>query len=368
MQENRESQIVRISLQGMAVNIALVIFKGSVGFLSHSISVLLDALNNLSDVFSQVVTIVGTKLSTKQPDKKHPYGYGRLEYVSAAIVASLVLVAGFHAAKQSLEAIVHPDPAHYSDIALLIIGVGVFAKLFLGLYVKKAGNRIHSDALIAMGTDSLMDSILTFATFATAIITRFFGIYLESYLGLILSIFVLRAGFEIFGETINSLIGGRTDSEISLNIKKKIRGFQGVLGAYDLILHDYGPARSIGSVHIEVPADMTADQIHLLTKRIIADIKEEFGIVLTVGIYATNTDQKILQMKEKAIKICRTHEFFMQLHGFFVDEERKIILFDTLISYKAPQAVAVAESIKVQCQKEFPGYTIVVNIDHDFSD
>lgn len=366
--DNREDTIVKVSIQGIFVNIILVAFKAFVGIISNSISVVLDAINNLSDAFSQLVTIIGTKLSLRRPDKKHPYGYGRIEYISSAVVASLVLIAGLTSAKESFVKIIHPENSEYTNVSLIIIGVAVVVKFFFGMYVKNTGKKVSSDALIASGTDSFMDSILSFSTFIAALISRFFGVNLESYLGLILSVFIIKAGFEIFKETLGSIIGGRADSEFSQNIKKKIRAYDGVLGAYDLILHDYGPSRSIGSVHIEVASDMTADKIHLLTRHIIADVHKEFGIVLTVGIYASNNNDAALSMKNRIIEIAKQHEHFMQLHGFFVDEERKQILFDTVISYKASSPSKLAEEIRLEVEKEYPSYSVNVNIDHDFTD
>lgn len=350
------------------MNVILVGFKAFVGLLSNSIAVILDAVNNLADVLSQVITIVGTKLSLKRPDKKHPYGYGRIEYLSSTIVAALVLVTGITSLKESIIKIITPEKSDYAVYSLVIIGAAVFVKFFFGKYAKSVGKKIDSDALIATGADCLMDSVLSLSTLAGALISKFFGFSLEGILGAIISCFIIKAGIEIIVETLSSIIGGRADSELSQTLKARIRQFDGVYGAYDLILHDYGPSRSIGSVHIEVPCDMKADKIHLLTRRISAAIYQEFGIILTVGLYATNADQKIVDMKNKITEIAKSHPFFLQLHGFFVDEEQKIILFDTVINYKAPDSIEVAREIQREVEKQFPDYTIRVNVDHDFSD
>lgn len=366
--ESREEVIVKVSVRGIIMNVILVIFKAFVGIVSNSISVVLDAVNNLGDVLSQVVTVVGTKLSLKKPDKDHPYGHGRIEYLSSALVASILLLTGLSAIKESVSKIIHPEISQYSNIALLIIGVAVVVKFIFGLYAKKMGKAVSSESLIATGTDSFMDSILSLSTFIAAIISRNFGVNIESYLALVISFFILKAGFEIFKETLSNLIGSRIDSEFSINLKKKIREYDKVLGAYDLILHDYGPSRSIGSVHIEVDSAMTATEIHLLSKRIISDIYAEFGIVLTVGIYASNTDKKVLEMKEQVLQIAKKNEYFIQLHAFFVDEERKQISFDTVISHKAPSFSEIAKNMKEESEKLFEGYSVNGNIDYDFSD
>lgn len=366
--KNRENTIVRLSIFGIFVNLVLVAFKAFVGMASNSIAIIMDAINNLTDAFSQVITIVGTKLSMRRPDKKHPYGYGRLEYITSAIIASLVLITGITSIKESFMKAIHPESSNYSVVSLIIIAVAVVVKFVYGRFMKSSGKKIESDALIAVGTDSFMDSILSLSTLIAALISFKFGLNLEGILGVILSAFIIKAGLELIGETLGSILGGRIDSELSLELKKKIRQFDGVQGAYDLILHDYGPSRSIGSVHIEIPDDMTANQIHLLSRRIIEEIYNEYGIILTVGVYASNKDEKVLEMKHNIFEIAKKQEHFINLHGFFVDEEKKHILFDTVISYKAPSLFAVAENIKAEALKLYPDYHIDINIDQDFSD
>ena len=271
-------------------NLMLCLMKLAGEFAANSNALISDGINSVFDVLSGFIVIVGAQIAEKKPDKEHPYGFARYEYVCAFVISLFMLVTGIIFAKESFVKIIHPENSEYTNVSLIIIGVAVVVKFFFGMYVKNTGKKVSSDALIASGTDSFMDSILSFSTFIAALISRFFGVNLESYLGLILSVFIIKAGFEIFKETLGSIIGGRADSEFSQNIKKKIRAYDGVLGAYDLILHDYGPSRSIGSVHIEVASDMTADKIHLLTRHIIADVHKEFGIVLTVGIYASNNN------------------------------------------------------------------------------
>ena len=368
MEQKRENQIVRISIQGIFVNIILVAFKAAIGIGAHSIAIILDAVNNMTDAFSQVITIIGTKLSLKKPDKKHPYGYGRIEYISSTIVAALILVTGITSLKESVLKTISPEKSEYSAVSLIIISVTVVVKFFFGNYVKSAGKKIESDALVASGTDAVMDSALSLSTLAAALVSKFAGISLEGILGIVLSAFIIKAGFEIISETLGSIIGGRADSDLSQNIKARIRKFDGVLGAYDLILHDYGPSRSIASVHIEVPAEMTAAKIHLLTRRITGAIFDEFGIVITVGIYASNSTEKTLAMKKRIVELASQNKHFIQLHGFFVDEEDAKIFFDTVISYKADSPSQVAAKIREAVENEYPEYKITVNIDHDFSD
>ncbi|MBR1742035.1 MAG: cation transporter [Lachnospiraceae bacterium] len=366
---DREKVIIRVSIQGIIMNLILVAFKAVVGLMANSIAIILDAVNNLSDAFSQVITIVGTKLSAKAPDKKHPYGYGRIEYLSSVIVAVLVLMAGITSLKESVEKVVHPSKAEYTKVSLIIIGVAVVVKFFFGSYTKKMGEKVQSQSLIASGTDAFMDSVLSLSTFVAALISMFAHITLEGILGVLLSVFIIKAGLEILLETLSSIIGDRTDRELSLAIKKEICGYSGVNGAYDLVLHDYGPSRSIGSVHIEVNETMNADEIYRLTRKIMADIYEKFSIGMTIGIYATNvTNPKIIEIRTSVYKIIKEEEHVLQMHGFYVDEERKSISFDLVVSYSAPSTAEVCKRVQDKVLKKYPEYRCDINIDHDFSD
>ena len=210
---DRDKKIIKVSIFGIIVNIILVIFKAVIGLIVNSIAIILDAVNNLSDALSSIITIIGTKLSSNRPDKKHPYGYGRIEYFSSVIIAVIVLVAGLTSLKESIEKIIHPEPAAYSVISLVIVIVAVFVKFFFGRYVKKQGEKLNSGSLVASGTDAISDSILSLSTFVAAIISMSFHISLEGYLGVIISLFILKSAYEILKETVNDMIGVRADSE-----------------------------------------------------------------------------------------------------------------------------------------------------------
>lgn len=366
---NREKTIVRVSIQGIVVNLILVAFKAAVGFAAGSIAIILDAVNNLSDALSQVITIVGTKLSQREPDKQHPYGYGRIEYISSAIVAMIVLMAGFTSARESLVKTLHPDAADYTAVSLIIIGVAVVVKFVFGRYVKSVGEKVQSQSLIASGTDAFMDSILSFSTFVAALISRIFGVTLEGILGLVLSVFIIKAGLGILTETLGSIIGSRVDSDFSVGLKKQLRAYPGVRGAYDLVLHDYGPSRSIGSVHLEVDADMTAAQFDKLSRRVIADVQKEHGIILTVGLYANNDgDPDVLARKQVVAEVVKKQEHIIGFHGFFADDVEKRMSFDIVVSHHAPSATDIAASVAHELEARYPGYMVKIGIDHDFSD
>ena len=250
----------------------------------------MDAVNNLTDALSSIITIIGAKLANRPPDKNHPYGYGRIEYFSSVIIAAIVLWAGITAFMESWPKIFTPDVTNYTTVSLVIIAVAIVVKLALGRYVKSVGEDINSQALVASGSDALFDSILSLSTLVAALISIFFHISLEGILGVIISIVIIKASIDMIRETLDSMIGARVDSELSRKIKDSICELPEVYGAYDLSLHNYGPEDMQGSVHVEVDDSLTALEIHNLTRKISIKIYEEFSIILTVGIYARNIE------------------------------------------------------------------------------
>ncbi|MBQ7165124.1 MAG: cation transporter [Clostridia bacterium] len=364
----REKKIVQTSVLGIAVNLVLVAFKAAVGFIANSISVILDAVNNLSDALSSVITIIGTKLAGKKPDKKHPYGHGRIEYITSVIISVIILIAGVTAMKESVEKIISKDQASYSYISLIIIAVAVAVKFFFGRYVKKIGKSINSQALVASGSDALMDSILSLATLAAAAVNFIWGIGVEGILGAVISLIILKAGFDILIETLNSIIGIRADKELTDALKEKICSYKEVYGAYDLTLHNYGPTKIIGSVHIEVDDDMTAKQIHKLSREISTDVFMTFGIILTVGVYARETSSgEKNTIKRDLEDLLKNYPEVLQMHGFYLDDGAKTVTFDLVTDFKA-NAEEIRDKVVAEISAKYPEYRFFVVLDSDFSD
>ena len=366
---DRQKTIIVTSIKGIVVNILLVIFKAIIGFITNSIAIILDAVNNLTDAMSSIITIIGTKLASKKPDKKHPYGHGRIEYFSAMIIAIIILLAGMTSFKESMEKIFMHEKANYTIVSLFIIAVAVIVKFAFGKYVKKIGEKINSGNLIASGSDAIFDSVLSFSTLIAGIISILWGLSIEGFLGVIISIIIIKASIEMLKETSNSIIGVRIDSKLARNIKETINSFNDVKGTYDLMLHNYGPTETIGSVHIEVPDDMSAKQIHKLTRDIRYKIYADFGIILTVGIYASNTDsEKAKEIKETVANIISRNKSIIQMHGFYVDEELKIITFDIIFEFDVKNKEEIRNGVIKELKKKYPEYKYLIIIDSDISD
>ena len=367
---SRSRGIIMTSVVGIVANVLLAAFKAAVGLLSNSIAIVLDAVNNLSDAASSVITIVGTKLAGKQPDRKHPYGYGRVEYLTNIVIAVIVLWAGITSLQESITRIINPEEASYDTITLVIVAVAVVAKIALGLFTKRRGVVLNSGSLIASGTDALMDSIVSAATLVAAFVFIFTGISLEAWLGAIISAVIIKAGIDMLREVISRLIGERIDEETSHAVKQAVVGVPGVIGAYDLILDDFGPDRYWGSVHVEVPENMDAIQIDSLTRQIQGAVYQECGVILhTVGIYSINEGSPVAaQMRNDALKFAESEEHVQELHGFFVDEQGKRATFDIVVSFDALDRRAVVARMQKAMQERYPDFEFAITLDSDISD
>ena len=365
----REKTIVKTSIIGIITNLFLVGFKAFVGIVSNSIAVILDAVNNLSDALSSIVTIIGAKLGAKQPDKKHPLGYGRIEYLSSMIVSALVLYAGITSLVESIKKIITPEAADYSTVSIIIISVAVVVKLILGMYVKKQGKKVNSGALTASGSDALFDAILSSSVLASAIVYLIWGISLEAYVGVVIAGFIIKAGIEMMIETLNDIIGKREDAETTKELKQIICGEEEVLGAYDITLFNYGPNKNYGSVHIELPDTLKVDDVDRITRKIQVDVFHKTGIILTgIGVYSFNTtDDEAANIRNTVQKTVMSHDWALQMHGFYADTEKKTIRFDVVISFDIDRKEAL-QTLYTEVCALYPEYTITVIPDVDVTD
>ena len=366
----RNKTIIRTSFIGIGANLLLAAFKAAVGLISNSIAVVLDAVNNLSDAASSVITIVGTKLAGREPDKKHPFGYGRIEYLSAMIISLIVLYAGITSFTESVKKIITPETPDYSWVTLTVIAAGVLVKIFLGRYVKGVGKRVNSDSLVNSGEDARLDAVISAATLAAAGIYLAFGLSLEAWLGAVISIIIIKSGVEMLRDTLSKILGERADAELARDIKRTVCSFPGVSGAYDLILHNYGPDAYNGSVHIEVPDTYSADELDELIREITLEVLKEHHVILTaVGVYSVNTkDARVVEIRQKIRDCVFAHDHILQMHGFYLNEEKKTIRFDVIVSFDAPDRRAVYAQVVQDVQKLYPDYQLMVAMDTDFSE
>lgn len=366
---SRDRIIVRTSIIGIVANFLLAGTKAIVGMLANSIAVLLDAVNNLSDALSSIITIAGAKLSARKPDRNHPLGHGRIEYMSALIISFIVLYAGATSAVESVKKIIEPEPADYSVMHLVLIGAAVVVKIFLGTYFKRQGRKVNSTALVASGTDATFDAILSTSVFASALIFMLTGLSLEAYVGVIISGFIIRSGIELLRDTLDDILGKRADSDLSRKIKEIACSEPEVYGAYDLFLNNYGPDKNYASIHVELADTMTVEQVDVLTRRIQERVYAETGVIITgVGVYSYNTrDDEAAHIRNRVQELVMEHEWALQIHGFHVEPENRTMRFDVVFSFDKEPSQGVAE-IMEEVGKEFPGYHVAVIPDVDLTD
>ena len=365
----RDRIIVRTSLIGIVTNIFLAVFKAGVGVFSHSIAVILDAVNNLSDALSSVITIVGTKLAGKNPDRMHPLGHGRIEYLSAMIVSAIVLYAGITSMVESVKKIIHPEKAEYTTVSLAILAVAIVVKLILGNYVKTQGKAANSVALIASGSDATFDAVISASVLASAVIFLLTGISLEAYVGVLISFIILKAGVEMMMETVDDILGHRADAETSRKIKQILTEEPEVHGAYDLILNNYGPSRNYASVHLELPDTMTVREVDELTHRMEAKVYRETGVIMTgIGVYSYNTgSDEAAAIRNSIQQLVLAHDWALQFHGFFFFTEKKAMHFDVVMSFDIDSQKGL-DIIQKEAQALYPDYTIRITPDVDITD
>ena len=366
---SRDSVIIKTSVIGILANILLAAFKAVAGIVSHSIAVVMDAVNNLSDATSSVITIVGVKLAGRQPDRKHPFGHGRTEYLTALVISVIVLYAGVTSLIESVKKIITPETPDYGAMTLIIIAVAVAVKLVLGRYVKSVGKRVNSDALVNSGEDARLDAVISASTLVAAAVYLLFGLSLEAYLAAVISLVIIKSGIEMLRETISRLLGERAEGELADGIRETIMSFKEVHGVYDLILNNYGPDSFIGSVHIEVDDTATAAELDPLTRKIAAAVYAKHHVILgAVGVYSVNNhDGLAMDIRETVERIAKENSHILETHGFYLDQQNRDIRFDLVVDFDAADRRALCDEVAEKVKAAYPGYTVQVALDTDFN-
>lgn len=366
---DRSSQIIRTSVIGIVANLLLAAFKAVVGIIAGSVAIVMDAVNNLSDALSSVITIIGTQLSQRPADREHPFGFGRVEYFSAIIIAAIVLSAGVTSLIESVKKIIEPTDPSYTSATLVVIIVAIVVKLVLGGYVKKKGRQLNSDALVASGSDALFDAIITTATLVSAGVMLIWGFSLDGILGALISALIIKAGIEMLDSPVNELLGSRVSPELVREIKQEVMAVDGVRGVFDIILHNYGPDVMIGSLHISVLDTMSAHEIHALTRRISILMYEKHGIIMTVGVYAIATGENLrADLQTKVMQALAAHKELVQVHGFLYSEKEKMLSVDVVPDLSCHDDVALYRQLTEEIQALVPDLQVAIVIDHNYSE
>ncbi|MBQ1288188.1 MAG: cation transporter [Erysipelotrichaceae bacterium] len=374
--ENTEDEKVRekygtfFSVFSIFCNILMVIFKLIVSFVSNSVSIRADALNNLSDVGSNLASYFGFALSGKHPDADHPYGHGRMEYVSGMVVSFLILLVGFSSIRDSLEKILHPETISFSYLSLFVLFFSIALKLFMSYINSKAGDKISSETLKAAAADSLNDSIMTSATLLSLIIFRVSGINIDAYIGLAVSFFVVYAGIGIFRNVLDTILGKAPDREEISKIEEDIRSHEGILGIHDLLLHDYGPSHRFMSLHAEVDSSVPIMETHDLIDNIELEILNKYKILTTIHMDPIDTkDEEMVKLKEKVKQIVTSIDKDYNIHDFRIvrGPTHSNLVFDVLIpAQDRISHETLKKEISDKVSEIDKSYRCVIQIDHSF--
>ena len=286
------------------------------------------------------------------------------------MISLIVLYAGITAFTESVKAIINPETPEYSVASLIIVGVAVAVKISLGLYVKHTGTRVNSDSLINSGQDALLDSVISASTLVAAGIYLIFHISLEAWLGVVIALVIIKSGFEMIRDTLSKILGERAEPELARDIKETVNSFPEVLGAYDLVLHNYGPDHFNGSVHIEVPDTISVDDLDRLNRSITMEVYKKHNVILTaIGVYSFNTkDDDSAAAKQRVTEIIKKEPHILQMHGFYLDKENKSLRFDIVVSFDAEDRSEVYRRIAETVQAAFPDHTLQIAMDTDFSE
>lgn len=367
---NRNEAIIRTSAVGIAGNLLLAVFKLIAGTAANSVSIITDAINNIADGMSSLVTIIGTRLSEKEPDKEHPFGYGRIEYLSSLIIGLLITYAGFDALRTSVLRIIHPEPVEYSAVTMIVVAAGVLIKVMIGLYTKRRGEELSSQPLIASGIDALNDSIGSAAIFLAAIIYLMSGYAIEAWIGIAISLLIMKNGIVTLRETASGILGEAPDMKLAAAVRKSIQSFPEIDGVYDIAIHSYGKERLIGSAHIEVSDQLTVAWIDNLQRAVIRKVKEDTGVeMMGLSIYAINTrSEATIAIREAVRNIVRNTEGGKEMHGFYIDLVDKTMNFEAVLEFGVRSMESFRTELLEKVKKAYPEYDIQINVLHDFTE
>ena len=362
---------VLASVVGIFCNVLLFVVKGAVGFFLHSVSVMADAFNNLSDAGSSIVGLVGVRMASKPADEEHPFGHGRIEYIAALVVSFLVLQVGFTFFKDSIRKIQNPEELKFQAVSVIILVLSIGVKLWMGMFNKKLGKKIDSKVMMATATDAMGDVVTTTATIASVLFFKITGINIDGIVGIGVSLVVMWAGIGIAKDTLEPLIGEAVAPEEYVRISRFVEMYEGIVGSHDLIVHNYGPGRSMASIHAEVPNDVDIEVSHEIIDRIERDAAKRLGIFLVIHMDPVETkDAHVLEVRHQVEQILDAVDFRVSIHDFrMVDGKEQInLIFDMVVpfEYSTQKQNELKMTLRKLLQMADKRYQCVITIERSY--
>lgn len=365
--ESRDSIITMTSGLGIVANIVIATTKVILGALASSIAIISEGVNNYADVLTSVLTLVGAKLAKKHPDEEHPFGYGRIEYLASLVITVFILVTGIEMVKSSVELIFEPAELNISYFALAIVALTAVAKFTLGVYTIRMGEKADSSSLKAVGVDCRGDAFASLMTIAASLVFLLTGVSLDAYAGLFISFLILKAGYEILKDTVSDLLGRPGEEELAKELYQIIRHTDGILGAADMMLHNYGPDAWSGSVNVEIDHNKTVGEIYAFLHELQLRIMYEYKVVLVFGVYAVDNDlEEIKQIRKNISKFMQEHEHIKSFHAVYLDSEHNNLYCDFIVDYALKDWDGLDKEFKDYMAILYPDYDIILTIETEF--
>lgn len=355
---DRQKKIIRSSIISVIGNIVLAAAKGVVGAMTGSVAITLDAVNSITDAFGSIIAIIGTKLAGQSASHDHPFGFGRVEYLTSIIIAALILAAGFSSFFEAVRSIMNPTTPQYSFITLAVVVVAALVKFGLGVYLLRLGKNLNSDTLVGSGSDSLMDGGVSFATFLAGIIYILSGLQVESWLAAGIALLIIRTGAKLLISTASKLLGERVSPEVAEQVEQEVRAVDGVQLASGLVLLDFGPQQVSGSIHITVDGQMTIAEYDVVAREVQARVRKNCNVTLAgVTPYpATENSEEARTVRNALGRIVWKNEHVVDLSGLYVEPATRTARFDAIADFEVKDLDQLQARIVESCMSEFPDW------------
>jgi len=355
---------------GIVLNIILSVSKFITGSLTNSVAITADAFNNLTDCLTSLLTILGFHWSAKPADKEHPFGHSRIEYLVSLVVAGVILITGYEVMRSSINKILSPEPMIFTPFAVGVLLFSILVKLWMFIFNRKLGRTINSNALIAVGIDSRNDVIITSATLVSLVSTLFLDFIIDGYVGALIALILLRSGYQVAKEALSNIIGNPTERDMAADIKQIVKGYDGILGVHDLVVHSYGPGRDMASLHAEVSIDVPFMVSHDIIEQASSEVHEKLGVTLVIHLDPIDTtDERLQGMIELTRGILEREHSTLIAHEFRIinSKPRPRFVFDLEIPHtNKNEALKLRDSIIHNIKNAAPEYDYEINIEHGY--
>lgn len=363
----REGVITAVSALGIAVNLLIAAAKVVLGLFASSIAIVSEGVNNASDAMTSVLTLVGSRLAGKHPDAKHPFGYGRVEYLTSLVIAGLILFTGIEMLISSVRLIFEPTELNVSVPALAVVAVSAVIKFLLGVFTVSAGKRSGSGALVGVGLDCRNDSFISVVTILSAVIFIVSGVSVDAYVGALMSLLVVKAGFDVLRDTVSELLGRPGDAELAAKLYREIRSTPGILGAVDMMLHNYGPDAYSGSVNVEIDHEKTVGEVYDFLHALQLRIMREYNVTLVFGVYAVDGDhEEVRVIRQRIAEFVRAHEHVKSFHAVYLDPASPRLYCDLIVDYELRDWSLLRGEFTDFMRESFPARELVLTIETEF--